>query len=112
MRHDRLKRIAPDPLARLRRIRGDIEPDISSVQAAVTRLSKDRPEVGDWAIFFDWMISQSYGKTLAEDASDSALRANEVRKRFLDQISGLIEDTSAKVSASTPTDPSRRKRRR
>lgn len=112
MRHERLTRIAGDPIARLKRLRGDVQPDISSVQAAVLRLSKDRPDVGDWAIFFDWMLSQSYGKTLAEDASDSALRANEVRKRFLDQISSLIEDTSAKVSASTPSDPSRRRRGR
>lgn len=112
MRHDRLKRVAPDPLSRLRRLRGDVEPDISSVQAAVTRLSKDRPDVGDWAIFFDWMLSQSYGKTLAEDASDSALRANEVRKRFLDQISSLIEDNSAKVSAPASIDPPRRTRGR
>ena len=112
MRHERLNRIAGDPIARLKRLRGDVQPDISSVQAAVHRLSKDRPDVGDWAIFFDWMLSQSYGRTLAEDASDSALRANEVRKRFLDQITSLIEDTSAKVSTSTPSDPPRRKRGR
>jgi hypothetical protein len=112
MRHERLKRIAGDPISRLRRLRGDVEPDISSVRSAITRLSKDRPDVGDWAIFFDWMIAQSYGKTLAEDASDSALRANEVRKRFLDQISSLIEEPSAKVQSPTPTDPPRRKRGR
>lgn len=109
MKHDRLHRLAPDPMARLRRLRGDVEPDISSVRAAVTRLSKDRPDVGDWAIFFDWMLSQSYGKTLADDAPDSALRANETRKRFLDQISSLIEERSA---VSETPNPSRRKRGR
>lgn len=91
MKPSRLKRIAPDPVERLRRIRGDVRPDESQVRKAVTRvLGSD-----DGRLILDWMISQSYGRTLPEGAPESALRANEVRKRFLDQFLALAEEPSA-----------------
>lgn len=96
MKPARLNRIAPDPMERLRRIRGDVQPDESKVRAAARRvLASD-----DGKLILGWMIAQSYGRTLAEDAPESALRANEVRKRFLDQFLALAEEPSA--TADTP----------
>lgn len=101
MKPARLNRIASDPIERLRRIRGDVAPDESRVRAPARRvLGSD-----DGKLILDWMISQSYGRTLAEDAPESALRANEVRKRFLDQFLALAEEPSAVSQASSTAEP-------
>lgn len=104
MKANQLARIAPNPFARLRRLRGDDAPDESEVRAALQRLFK----TNDGQIFLNWMIAQSYGRSIPESADDSALRANEVRKRFLDQILSLAEDTSA--VSETPSTAKRRRR--
>lgn len=105
MRHERLARIASDPIARLRRLRGDNAAQDSEVREAFQRVFKSN----DGQILLNWMIAQSYGRTVPENADDSALRANEVRKRFLDQILALAEDTSA-ATRSPDSQKSRRRR--
>lgn len=105
MNAEQLKRIAPDPLARLRRLRGEVAPADSEVRAAFVRLFK----TADGQVLLNWMIARSYGLSLPENAADSALRANEVRKRFLDQILSLAEGTSA---TTVPDTPRQRQRKR
>lgn len=99
MRYAQLQRIAPDPIARLRRLRGMGAPEESEVRAAFSRLFK----TNDGQILLNWMIAQSYGRTVPESAGESALRANEVRKKFLDQILSLAgEDHIAHDVPDTP----------
>lgn len=100
MKASRLKRIAPSPIERLRRLRGDVAPDESKVRAAVKRFM----QTPDGQLIIDWMVSQSYGRTLPEHAPESALRANETRKRFLDQFLSLAEDVSADASTTASTE--------
>lgn len=88
MRPDRLRRIAADPIARIRRLKGLQTPITESVHEAATRIFKSK----DGLILLSWLIAQSYGKSLPEAAPDSALRANETRKRFVDAILRLSED--------------------
>lgn len=103
MKAHQLARLGTDPIARLRRLRGEENPSDDSVREAFQRLFKTK----DGQIFLNWMIAQSYGRSVPDGAPDSALRANEVRKRFLDQIVSLAEDTSANSKPDTP----KRKRR-
>ncbi len=101
MKKQHLSRLGPDPLARLRRIRGDETIEEDGVREAVKRLYQTK----DGQILFNWMIAQSYGKTLAEDASESALRANEVRKKFVDRIMALASEeprASGQPNSSKP----------
>lgn len=103
MNSNQLARIAADPISRLRRLRGDDAPQESEARQAIQRVFKTH----DGLVFLNWMIAQSYGKSIPESAGDSALRANEVRKRFLDQILSLAEDNAV---SETPT-PAKRGRR-
>lgn len=103
MRHSRLKRIAGDPIERLRRLRGEVAPEEDEARAAISRVFK----TADGKVLLEYMIAQSYGRSLSEDADESALRANEARKKFLDQILALAEETSAQATADT-SQPGRR----
>lgn len=97
MRHARLNRISPDPLTRLRRLRGDELPDENEVRRATASVLASN----DGKVLLNWMIAQSYGRSLPEGADESALRANEVRKKFLDQIMALAEEPRASRQSDT-----------
>ena len=96
MRQRNFKALGADPLARLRRLRGDTLPEPTEINKAARTVYATR----EGKLLFDWMLSQSYGKTAPPDASDSALREIEVRKRFFDQILALAEEP--RESASKP----------
>lgn len=97
MRHARLHRLARDPLERLRKLRGQGEPEPSRLRGAVSRLLAST----DGQIILDWLVAQSYGRTAPGGAPDSALRENEARKRFLDQFLALAEEPSEVSNAPT-----------
>lgn len=89
------------PLARLRRIRGDTSPPPDKLREAITRLAK----TPDGQTLLNHMLLNSYGKTAAPGAPDSALREIETRKKFLDEILALIEDPSAPALPPPPATP-------
>lgn len=103
-RHERLRRVAADPLARLRRLRGEDAPTDSKVRKA----ARNFVATADGQTLINWMLAQSYERALPTDASESALRENEARKRFLDQFLALAEEPRARTTAS----PSQRRRPR
>jgi hypothetical protein len=83
-----LKRLSSDPLARLRRIHAAnaCAAPPSELRVATTRVFQS----ADGAILLDWMIEQSFGLVVPQDAPESALREVEARKRFVRQITGLV----------------------
>ncbi|TXH12888.1 MAG: hypothetical protein E6R03_12175 [Hyphomicrobiaceae bacterium] len=97
-RMNRIARVAPDPIARLRRLRGEHEPASDDVRVALTRLFK----TADGRVLLDYLVSQSYARRLPSDAPESALRENEVRKNFLDQILAQAEEPLDRRNADRP----------
>ncbi len=79
-----------DPIARLRRIRGVAEPELSALSGAVTRIENSP----DGRIFFEWLYWQTHGKVLPHDAPESALREVMANRSLFDRILKLVEDTN------------------
>lgn len=97
MRAARLGRFGVDPIARLRRIRGDAPPEASDLNKAARTVFATK----EGRMLLDWMLAQSYGRTVTADAPESALRENEARKRFFDQFLALGEE-QREAKASIP----------
>lgn len=68
----------------------------NSVAGALARLSK----TSDGELFLAWIHDQTIGRTLADDASDGALRASEARKSFAATIFNLL-DRGLEANAAT-----------
>lgn len=99
MRTDVYRKLGGDPLARLRRLRGQNEIPEDRLRGALGRVFKGE----DGRILLDYMILHSYGRVVAADAPDSALREVEARKKFLDQILALAEEPRASQTKPPPT---------
>jgi hypothetical protein len=95
-----------DPIGRLRRLRGDKPIEPSKLAKAVTRIANSP----DGKLLLEWLWAQTYGRSLAEDAPDSALREQAANKRLLDKILTLIEEPHASAVDQTQKPAGRRRR--
>ncbi len=102
MRRGSYKALGVNPLERLRRLRGQSE---SAPTDRLRTAAKNIFKSSDGQLLLDYLILHSYGATAPANAPDSALREIETRKKFLDQILALTEDSSA-LPTQQPTPPS------
>ncbi len=88
MRQARLSRFGADPIARLRRLRGETAKEPTELRKAALSVFATK----DGQVLLDWMLAHSYGRAVSPDAPESALREIEARKRFFDQLLALGEE--------------------